>query len=56
MRKLVRITALVLHFINKLKSRKIGVPRHDGNEWKDEEVSSALSPAEQINVENSGLE
>ena len=52
LRKLVRITALVLHFINKLKSRKIGVPQHDGNESKDKEISSALSRAELINAEN----
>ena len=52
LRKLVRITALVLHFINKLKSRKIGVSQHDGNESKDKEISSALSRAELINAEN----
>ena len=52
LRKLVRITALVLHFINKLKSRKIGVPQHDSNESKDKEISSALSRAELINAEN----
>ena len=48
----MRITALVLHFINKLKSRKIEVPQHDGNESKDQEISSALSRAELINTEN----
>ena len=52
LRKLVRITALVLHFINKLKSWKIGVPQHDGNESKDKKISSALSRAEIINAEN----
>ena len=52
LRKLVRIKALVLHFINKLKSRKIGVPQNDGNESKDKEISSALSRAELINAEN----
>ena len=52
LRKLVRITALVLHFINKLKSRKIGVPQHDSNKSKDKEISSALSRAELINAEN----
>ena len=52
LRKLVRITALVLHFINKLKSRKIGVPQHDGNESKDKEISSALGRAELVNAEN----
>lgn len=35
LRKLVKITALVLHFINELKNRKVGVSQHDGNESKD---------------------
>ena len=52
LRKLLKITALVLHFINKLKSWKIGVLQHDGNESKDKEISRALSRVELINVEN----
>ena len=45
----MRVTALVLHFINKLKSRK--ALQRVGNESKDKKIS-ALSRKELINAEN----
>lgn len=53
LRKLVRVTALVLRFIHKLRTRKVS--QHDENELTDGEVIT-LDREELINAENAWVE